>query len=126
MLETPTKSKIESLELHTWSESIDLLVGSWLADRCVSRSFAQGHRTPARALYADFEAWLHGAGQPAPTATAFGRSLSRHKILKTKGGDGRIQRWPIRFKSQREIEADTARRVAAIPANAVRAAFGVR
>lgn len=126
MLEIRWSAPSNIKQENSWSSDLDQVIADWLGDRCVAGSAAVGYRTPATQLWQDFNTWAEARGRPAVSIKAFGDSLRRHRILRTKGGDGRILRWPIRFKSPIEQhDADRTRRAAALPANAVRAAFRV-
>lgn len=110
------------------------MIDAWLAERCVWGQAARRGRTPARDLFDDFSAWSRGQGLPAMSQTAFGRHLSARGIRGVKGGDaGRVRRGPIQFRplgtavtalDARELAK--ARRLAAMPAADVMAAFLAR
>lgn len=86
-------------EANPWTAFVGDLVGRWLDARCYCAASAAGYRTPAASLFRDFEAWC--AGEQIATAcittAAFGRALSARGILRTKGSDGRVLRWPVRL-----------------------------
>lgn len=110
------------------------LIDRWLAERCVWGQAARRGRTPARDLFDDFCAWSQRQGLPAQSQTAFGRRLSARGIRGVKTGDaGRVQRGPIRFRplgagggALDAGELAKARRLAAMPAADVMAAFRAR
>ena len=110
------------------------LIDRWLAERCVWGQAARRGRTPARDLFDDFCAWSRGQGLPAMSQTAFGRQLTARGIRGVKTGDaGRVQRRPIQFRPLGTAvtvldagERAKARRLAAMPAADVMAAFLAR
>lgn len=121
---------------NAWRSFWSKEVASWLGERCRWGDQAVGHKTNAARLHEDFVAWCAARALPSVSIRLFGDILRERGILYAgKDGNGRVQRWPIRFMEAGELatagaddaaRGDLTRRVAALPANAVRAAFGAR
>lgn len=113
------------------------IIDAWLSERCIWGEAALKGRTPAGDLWGDFLAWGRGRSLAPVTQTAFGRHLRARGIRGAKtGAGGRVVRWPIQLKAAGLArlagpgldprELSKARRLAAMPAADVFAAFQTR
>lgn len=120
-----------------WKEAEAALVDRWLSERCIWGEAAGKGRTPAADLFSDFVAWSRGQSLATVTQTAFGLHLRERGIMGAKRAEGgRVMRWPIQFSPSGRAglagadldprERSKARRLAAMPAADVYAAFKAR